>query len=170
VREQQWIENRGHPNPSPFSPCIEKVSSIRGHDPAELPESGMCKVEWGCRGNEIAAAAAALMRIDTAEQVARHTIPSGEHEIERSAQAGLLGPEDARGLRRLCRRGDREVLVVARAYPRPDQADTLGAMRPRRPGPRTDPAKGARSARQPQAVAACGARRRARPALLRSAG
>ncbi len=51
----------------------------------------------------------------------------GVHDIKLAAQAGLLVPKDARALRRLCRRGDREVLVVARAYPRQEQAAMRGA-------------------------------------------
>jgi hypothetical protein len=85
-----------------------------------------CNLE--CGGDRIAAAAAVLLRIDAAEQVPSHPSRRVRATVEVFlVQAGGLGPEEARGLRLLCRRGDGEVLVVGRAYPGQDQTRMLGA-------------------------------------------
>ncbi len=70
-REQQWNQHCAHINSLSLGPHSEHESShVHNNNPAGLPEPGVCcKVEWGCGGNEIAAAAAALMRIDAVEQV-----------------------------------------------------------------------------------------------------
>jgi hypothetical protein len=71
--EKQWNQHRAQINPPPSSLHSEhEQNHVRRHYSAGLSEPGICcKVEWSCRENEIAAAAAALIRIDAAEQVAR---------------------------------------------------------------------------------------------------